>query len=106
MGKKNCLFDFCFTFIVGFYSAYMITVDIDGPNKGKNPAGNDIFGFYISSLGIVPCYAANTGNSPGCLGGGLSYGFEYCTGWVIQYGNLDYLKCPEKLNWGTKTSCK
>ncbi|MGN0019116.1 MAG: type II secretion system protein [Candidatus Gastranaerophilaceae bacterium] len=86
--------------------AGMLLVDIDGPNKGKNSAGNDVFGFYVSSQGIVPCYAANVGNSPGCLGGGLDYGFEFCTGWVIQYSNMDYLKCPNDLAWGTKTSCK
>ena len=26
--------------------------------------------------------------------------------WVIENGNLDYLKCPEELNWDTQTSCK
>ena len=26
--------------------------------------------------------------------------------WVIENGNLDYLKCPDELNWETKTSCE
>lgn len=35
-----------------------------------------------------------------------SYKGNYSTAWVIQNGNLDYLKCPEELNWETQTSCK
>ena len=28
------------------------------------------------------------------------------TEWVIKNGNMDYLKCPDELDWDTKTSCK
>ena len=30
----------------------------------------------------------------------------YVTAWVIENENLDYLKCPDELNWETKTSCE
>ena len=28
------------------------------------------------------------------------------TKWVLENDNLDYLKCPDELDWDTKTSCK
>ena len=86
---------------------YRFRVDIDGPNKGKNQSGNDIFDFTIpfeqngnedqvGSLMPSRLHSAWTGN----------VGSGYTTAWVIQNGNLDYLKCPNDLNWETKTSCK
>ena len=66
-----------------------IVVDINGPNKGKNTTGQDIFYFQVSdSIGIIPYDAP------------LSRCVEdkdyYCTNWIVQYGNLDYLKADEE----------
>jgi len=82
-----------------------IKVDIDGPNKGRNQRGNDIFDFSISfedldgqqALQLYPSAQPDmwTGNFDG----------NYSTAWVIKNENLDYLKCSD-LNWETKTSCK
>lgn len=33
-------------------------------------------------------------------------GKNYCTAWVIEYDNMDYLKCYDKLKWGEQTTCK
>ena len=86
-----------------------IKVDIDGPNKGRNQIGNDIFDFTIrfedyggqKALQLTP--SANpdywTGNFT------IGYMYRYSTAWVIKNENLDYLKCSD-LNWETKTSCK
>ena len=92
----------------------LIEVDLDGPNKGPHQAGKDIFLFDISdTYGIYPfgsfqvaydldaiykrCF--NTGNG--------------CAAWVINNGNLDYLKadangkCPNgKVLSQTVTTCK
>ena len=35
---------------------------------------------------------------------GSNYGLG-CAAWVIYNGNMDYLHCPEKLNWNGKTKC-
>ena len=89
-----------------------IRVDIDGPNKGKNQEGVDIFNFTIGLAGdtngkqvnqLYPSNSPNnwTGNFLDCS----QYG-KYETAWVIENGNLDYLKCPDELNWETKTSCE
>ena len=84
-----------------------IRVDIDGPNKGKNQYGNDIFDFVIYSRPVngdllnqlMPYYLPGDYESDNSIS-------SYETAWVIENGNLDYLKCPEELNWETKTSCE
>ena len=88
-----------------------IRVDIDGPNKGKNQAGSDLFDFTyvidddseIQQTGVLyPSFNPDswTGDFDD---DGIS---SYSTAWIIKNGNMDYLKCPYDLNWETKTSCK
>ena len=76
----------------------MLYVDIDGV-KGSNTLGKDYFSFYVAKSGIYPDGAqilednsANYGKS--CFEGGAG-----CAGWIIEMGNMDYLKankgvCP------------
>ncbi len=77
-----------------------IRADIDGQNKGSTTAGVDIFDFcyslYYGSYGLRP--SACDFDSEGSPG--------YDTKWVINFGNMDYLKCASKLNWTNQTSCK
>ena len=94
------------------YPNYRIKVDIDGPNKGKTQLGNDIFEFslytntYNASITgvsvnqLIPDFFKKTWT------GGFGSIINYTTAWVIQNDNLDYLKCPDELNWETQTSCK
>ena len=90
-----------------------VRVDIDG-SKGVNTNGKDLFGFYITAEGIYPWGGQNTVEAEGadalvehCFSDGMD-----CAGWVIETGNMDYLKanagvCPNgtELNW-ENTSCK
>ncbi len=93
-----------------------IPVDIDGPNKGSNANGIDRFTFIISKRnGILP----RGGQSDAWTQGNLINGcfkdrWAGCTGWVIENGNMDYLKADSNgkcknsnvtLSW-TNTSCK
>ena len=71
-----------------------MNVDIDGPRKGSGTIGKDWFGFvYDSGINNRKIIAANTGNlsSSFATGRGL-------TAWVIETGNMDYLKCPNELD--------
>ncbi len=82
-----------------------IYVDIDGPTKGKMQEGVDKFSFYILEDGIYPVGGGD------CFDDGLSGGWfdtydTFPAMWVIQNGNLDYLKCADDLDWDSKTSCK
>ena len=90
-----------------------IAIDIDGPTKGKNLYGNDIFEFIIytdeeiantieANANLNQLYPAAEPN----LWTGDFTSANYYTAWVIENGNLDYLKCPDELNWETQTSCK
>ncbi len=96
-------------------SGFKIIVDIDGPNKGKNQYGNDIFDFYMEtdslykpSKQIVPSYPYEADGDIFYEGKYEVTGYlgNYATAWIIRNGNMDYLKCPDELNWDTKTSCK
>ena len=93
-----------------------IYVDLDGA-KGSATSGKDHFRFYVTKSGIVPLGSptATTGKDDVAL---KAYCFKTgttCAGWVIQTGNMDYLKltdrtnakCPNgtTLGW-TNTTCK
>ena len=73
-----------------------IYVDIDGV-KGSNTLGKDYFRFYVAKSGIYPEGAQITVTkdyAKSCFGGGGA-----CAGWIIEMGNMDYLKatngkCP------------
>ena len=77
-----------------------VFIDING-EKAPNTMGKDLFGFYLTKYGIIPCGTKNE----------TTYSFKNTNGngaaaWVIYNENLDYLRCPEKLDWDKKTSCK
>ena len=86
-----------------------LIVDIDGVNKGPNEECKDVFLFPLGSYTqgeILPTIDKNhVGDRP----------YDKCTAWVIEVGNMDYLKandsdvCPDaktKLDWTTNTTCK
>ena len=86
----------------------LVYVDVDGPNKGKHAWGNDLFQFFITKdKGVVPSGGPGTysGDSRNSISEVVGYGHG-ATWWVINMGNMDYLKCPEKLNYTDKTTCK
>ena len=99
------------------WCAYIL-VDLDGSQKGQNKGGRDQFRFIVGkNSGIVPEGMQNDIDTSSdqqlktnCFGTNVSLS---CTGWVIQNGNMDYLKvdnsgkCPngKVLSW-SNTSCK
>lgn len=84
-----------------------MNVDIDGPRKGSGTIGKDWFGFVYNPWGTKKLIPANTANltSSFATGAGL-------TAWVIETGNMDYLKAVngtckktnKTLSW-TNTTC-
>ena len=109
-------------FVKADESRYKICVDIDGPNKGKNQVGNDIFDFTIyinqntaSSYDtkinqLIPSFSATPTT------GRLESTDYFITAWVVEIGNIDYLKASNDgnylkcsngvlLDWTTNTSC-
>ena len=116
-----------------FYANGKIAVDINGPNKGKNSYGYDLFVFDSHTNSgdyqiIYPDFNGHFGSevcSSNCVdnGDGTCTDVEECfvpndalsynTAWIIENGNMDYLKldedgrCPNgvELDWTTHTSC-
>ena len=88
-----------------------IRVDIDGPNKGKTQEGNDIFyfnifdrtGWWLDGTAQVRPEGLSAGFNPGLAEANSPHNFTF---WVIDKGNLDYLKCWSELDWNKQTSCK
>ena len=91
---------------------HRLYIDIDGPNKGSNTFGKDLFQYFsydtVRESGnlFVPS-GSDTNDISQCLKGNSCY-----TWWVLQTGNMDYLKankgvCPNgtTLSW-ENTSCK
>ena len=98
----------CFDEDVGCGNFY---VDIDGPNKGSNTLGKDIFIFvWTKDNGVIP-FSIDETEILKCFKWGNS-----CAGWVIQNGNTDYKnadingKCTNNnsivLDLTTNTTCK
>ena len=88
----------------------IIVADIDGL-KGPNTYAKDIFTFMILTENnesvLYPSYYAKPEDCERSKFSETSDMLVMCaTNWVIKNGNLDYLKCPDELNWNTKTSCK
>lgn len=79
-------------------------VDING-FKGPNTGGKDVFAFYLTKYGIIPCGTQSDTSqafSATCLAG-LGEG---CTAWVIYNENTDYTKsCKSTLSWSGPISC-
>ena len=83
-----------------------VYIDIDGPNKGPNTAGKDVFAFHLNAeQSEVTPYGSidfsNTLLTSGCF---TQKGIK-CTAWVVNMENMDYLKCADKLN-ANNLSCK
>ena len=92
----------------------VIYVDIDGPNKGSHKFGQSVFMFLLTNdNGVMPIGISGASTQASDLANCFKFG-TYCTGWVIENGNMDYLKvdlsgkCPngKVLNGTTVTTCK
>ena len=89
---------------IGFYHNG-ITIDIDGPTKGPNGKGDDVFTFELdNNMGIVP------NGTKASLAGTLTFAQiltdlknsgQYCALWITRYDNADYLQFTD-----TSGTCK
>lgn len=76
-------------------------IDVDGPNKGKNKHGQDLFEFYITKKGIYPVGTVDDTKFKyvdNCIktGNNTSNQSQACTAWVVYNGNLDYKRATSE----------
>lgn len=78
-------------------SVALVYIDIDGPTKGFNTLGVDIFSFVLSEDGLlsVPINTFSSGDS--------AYRNIDYTYWILKYGNADFLHCSGLSE--SKTTC-
>lgn len=70
--------------------------DING-KEGPNQWGVDLFEFDLVDNAIITPIAN--------MEEMFSNGYNGST-WIVRYGNMDYLHCPDELSWNGKHSCK
>ena len=79
--------------IASYDPAYMVMyVDIDGPSKGKNTWGDDIFAFKTdASLSLIPYGSDTITTFENLVKDTKNSGWSGAT-WILRYDNIDYLK--------------
>lgn len=65
--------------------------------------GKDIF--YFAGYGSGELIPAGIGHSSSETTWAAREGW-YATAWAMYKENLDYLRCPDKLEWNGKSTCK
>lgn len=85
-------------------TSYLITFDIDGPNKGLNKRGRDIFQVALASNDGTfnwhePTEFDNSNGINSCRSG-IS---AFCIDWIMHFGNMDYVNCSGLTR--TNTTC-
>lgn len=80
-------------------------IDLDGPNNGPNSRGIDLFRLDMQngSLQPMPSYEAGGKESETYVD---FVNYDRYNKWFYEIGNMDYLKCPDHLNWINKHTCE
>jgi len=84
----------------GVCNIIVATEGMGGVTFGKN-----IFGFVLNpdTDSVLPYGKLDNDRGTGDKFNVSNY--LYATNWVLTNQNMDYLKCPDELNWETKTTC-
>lgn len=87
-----------------------IYIDLNGQKK-PNRDGDDFFAFKLYQTVIRPLGSSYDSVwvdsfDQQCLGKNSSHHIGTCAAWVIYNGNMDYLRCADKLGWDKAKSCK
>lgn len=86
-----------------------ILFDIDGPKKGMNTVGYDIFkaSILIPTVGTNPLeLRAWSCSDAGSFTTSTKPGAENYLNWLVQYDNMDYRACPDNLFYQNVVTCK
>ncbi|MBR1943404.1 type II secretion system protein [bacterium] len=83
----------------------VVEFDLDGPN-GPNEKGKDRFIIYLNHERNDNIEMRETDSVSEQVTPGSSFNATFDkTPWAYYVGNMDYLRCPNDLKWGTKETC-
>ena len=80
-----------------------IFLDIDGPRKGKNTYGIDLFGLIVTKEGIMPAERSSSSLAKNMKS--TTYSGFSCGRWIMDHGNMDYLKVKDRSDLGKSRTC-
>lgn len=81
-------------------------LDLDGPNKGPNSRGIDLFRLDMDGRTLQPLPSYETGGADESETYVDFVNYDRYNKWFFEIGNMDYLKCPNHLNWINKHTCE
>ncbi len=84
-------------------SSRSVYFDVDGPNKGYNTYGRDIFLAAFSVEGNSSLVSPTTFNNAAFTNSCRSGTAVFCTAWIMNFDNMDYVKCSGLTN--AKRTC-
>ena len=105
-GNVDCDYTFLLANGVGVCNrSGVFELDLDGPNKGPNSRGIDLFRLDMRNgvLSPQPSYDMGETRETETYVDFLNY--DRFNQWVFEIGNMDYLKCADSLNWVNKHTC-
>lgn len=106
-GNEDCYYTFLLANGVGVCDrgGGVYELDLDGPNKGPNSRGIDLFRLDFESGVLAPRPSSN-GEASGESETSVDFlNYDRFNKWVFEIGNMDYLKCADSLNWINKHTC-
>lgn len=80
-------------------------LDLDGPNKGPNSRGIDLFRLDTVNNILAPLPSYDLGDTRETDTYVDFVNYDRFNQWVFEIGNMDYLKCADSLNWINKHTC-
>ena len=105
-GNEECDYTFLLANGVGVCNRYGIfELDLDGPNNGPNSRGIDLFRLdrVNDVLAPEPSHEISSTEESATF---IDFaGYDRYNQWLFEIGNMDYLKCPNTLNWVNKHTC-
>lgn len=104
-GNEDCFYTFLLANGVGVCDrGVAYELDLDGPNKGPNSRGIDLFrlDMYHDVLQPEPSYEVSSSETETSID---FENYDRYNQWFYEIGNMDYLRCPDHLNWINKHTC-
>ena len=108
-GSDNCVYMYLLSNGVAVChrhnaTSMLLDIDLDGSKSGPNRRGIDNFVLDVG-LGYVAPSPSDKRYSTSVEDGSFDMSYDFVD-WLFTIGNMDYLKCPDDLNWINKHSCE